>query len=108
MPGKNGFQVLADLKANERTRLIPVAVYTARDLLPEEEARIRRHAGKVFLKNPLEPNRMLSDIAEMLASKPAATVDGSARTRDAGQADMSIVTEQWPGAEPEVGEDPGR
>jgi len=101
MPGKNGFQVLADLKANERTRLIPVAVYTARDLLPEEEARIRRHAGKVFLKNPLEPNRMLSDIAEMLAAKPAATVDGSARMRDASQANASIFTEQGPGAEPE-------
>jgi len=76
MPGKNGFQVLADLKASERTRQIPVAVYTARDLLPEEEARIRRHAGKVFLKNPLEPNRMLSDIAEMLAVATAAPADG--------------------------------
>ncbi len=98
MPGKNGFQVLTDLKANERTNRIPVAVYTARDLLPEEESRIRRHAAKVFLKNPLEPNRMLSDIAEMLSAAPTSSADGGEETRGASLSNASIVAEQEQGA----------
>ncbi len=71
MPGMDGFQVMEGLKQRDETRGIPVVIYTAKDLSAEEQAILRRDAQKVFLKNPLEPSRMLADIGELLKTLPS-------------------------------------
>ena len=77
MPGMDGFEVMAGLKAREETRDIPVVIYTAKDLSEDETARLRRDARRVFLKNPLEPGKLLAEIGELLQSiAPRATGAG--------------------------------
>jgi len=39
-----------------------VVIYTAKDLTPREEERLRRDAQRVFMKNPLDPVGMLAEI----------------------------------------------
>ncbi len=70
MPGMDGFQVMEGLKRNEDTRGIPVVIYTAKDLTGQELERLRRDAQRVFLKNPLEPTRMLAEIGGLLKALP--------------------------------------
>jgi len=71
MPGMDGFQVLDGLKSREETRDIPVVIYTAMDLSAEEQARLRRDAQGMFLKNPLEPSNILGEIGRLVRGLPA-------------------------------------
>ena len=65
MPGKNGAEVLADLRAREETKKIPVIFLSgteplrfATEVPPEPRAR--------FLRKPVEMNELLTLIGEML------------------------------------------
>ena len=88
MPGMDGFEVMRGLKRNEETRSIPVVVYTAKDLTQDESARLRSDARRIFLKNPLEPGRMLAEIAELFESETkqstAAVAGGDPAALDPG------------------------
>ncbi|MGH9869725.1 MAG: response regulator [Candidatus Polarisedimenticolia bacterium] len=70
MPEMDGFQVLDALKKHPETSSIPVVIYTAKDLTLSEQAKLKNHAERVFLKNPLEPARMLSEIGSILKTLP--------------------------------------
>jgi CheY-like chemotaxis protein len=50
MPGLSGFDVLAKLRADERTKNVPVVVVTAKDLAPEERDELQREATALLQK----------------------------------------------------------
>jgi CheY-like chemotaxis protein len=59
MPRMDGAEVLRRLKADERTRTIPVVMVTA---VPELVARDARGSCAAFLEKPCEPDRLMQTI----------------------------------------------
>ena len=82
LPGIDGFQVLDRLGKGTKTRSIPVIIHTARDLTPDESKRLQEDSHRVFLKNPLEPNRMLEEIGALLRSLPQNAAGENHQTRE--------------------------
>jgi CheY-like chemotaxis protein len=68
MPEMDGYEVMRRLKERTTTRDIPVIIYTAKDLTEQETDLLRRDAQRVFLKNPLEPTKMLAEIGDLFKS----------------------------------------
>ncbi|MGQ9889762.1 MAG: response regulator, partial [Aggregatilineales bacterium] len=67
MPGKDGFEVLDELRANPETSSIPVLVVTSRALDPQDRARLAH--VRVFQKAELSgasPQQFIRDIQEHL------------------------------------------
>jgi CheY-like chemotaxis protein len=64
MPGKSGFEVCKTLKANERTRRIPVIIFTV--LGREVDFRLSMESGAdEFLSKPLKPEDMSNLVKEI-------------------------------------------
>lgn len=64
MPGKSGFEVCKTLKANERTRKIPVIIFTV--LGREVDFRLSIESGAdEFLSKPLKPEDMSNLVKEI-------------------------------------------
>ncbi|MCW5976574.1 MAG: response regulator [Bryobacteraceae bacterium] len=67
MPGRNGFDVLDDLKSNPETVHIPVVVHTSRHLSPAEIERLRGRHAAVLPKGGSGRREALQVIRELLA-----------------------------------------
>jgi HAMP domain-containing protein/signal transduction histidine kinase/CheY-like chemotaxis protein len=61
----DGIQVLDEIRQLTQERL-PVLVYTARDLSAEDEARLRKKAESIIVKNPEALGRLFDDTALFL------------------------------------------
>jgi CheY-like chemotaxis protein/signal transduction histidine kinase len=67
LPDISGDELLTRLSAENSTYSFPpVIVYTARDLLPEEEERLRMHTGSIIIKGARSPERLLSEVTLFL------------------------------------------
>jgi CheY-like chemotaxis protein len=77
LPGNiNGIEFIGQLKRNEHTRLIPVAVLTACAWITERERAV--HAGcDVFLPKPCLPNDLLREVRRLVALSKARRVRGT-------------------------------
>ena len=67
MPGGTGFQVLERLKANAKTRMIPIVVITALTD-PALEARVRTLGAKEFFSKPVAPAQLLLAVERVIES----------------------------------------
>jgi DNA-binding response OmpR family regulator len=77
MPGMDGYEVLARLRADERTAAIPVAVVTSLTPIPEAEGRLA-HAQVVLGKSDLSPAR-LRPVLDAVRSRCTAEEAGAER-----------------------------
>jgi HAMP domain-containing protein/signal transduction histidine kinase/DNA-binding response OmpR family regulator len=66
LPDMSGVELLEKIKNEPQSRSIPIIVYTARDLLQEEESRLRRLAENIVLKDVRSPERLLDETALLL------------------------------------------
>jgi chemosensory pili system protein ChpA (sensor histidine kinase/response regulator) len=66
MPRMDGAQVLRELRADERTRAIPVLMVTA---VPDHVGTRVRAACSAFLEKPCDPDRLVSMIAALLVKR---------------------------------------
>jgi CheY-like chemotaxis protein/two-component sensor histidine kinase len=66
LPGKTGFDVLEQIKADERSRLTPVIIYTSKDLTRREETRLKKLAETIIVKDVRSPERLLDETALFL------------------------------------------
>ena len=71
MPGMDGFEVVSKLKEDPSTALIPILVYTAKDVTEEEERQLLRGARRIFPKVPLQIEEMLEELERALHTVPA-------------------------------------
>jgi CheY-like chemotaxis protein len=65
LPDMTGTELLERVK-NSPNRSMPIIVYTARELLQEESARLKRLAEKILIKDVRSPERLLDETALFL------------------------------------------
>jgi CheY-like chemotaxis protein len=66
LPDMTGFEVLDQLRDNEKLRDLPVVVFTGRELSPEEDSRLHLLARSVVVKDVESPERLLDETALFL------------------------------------------
>jgi CheY-like chemotaxis protein len=66
LPDMTGFELLERLQANPQTSVIPVVVFTGRDLSQEETAALKHMAKSIVLKDVQSPERLLDETALFL------------------------------------------
>ena len=69
MPQKNGFEVLDELKTQDRTKYIPIIVFT--NLMSEHDAEtaLKKGAAKFIVKDEHEPAEVVAMVHELLQPK---------------------------------------
>ena len=66
LPDMSGAELLEQVKASAASRTLPIIIYTARELLQEEEARLKRLAESILIKDVRSPERLLDETAMLL------------------------------------------
>lgn len=66
LPDENGYALLETLSREDRYSFPPVIVYTGRDLLPDEEQRLRPYAKSIIIKGAKSPERLLDEVTLFL------------------------------------------
>jgi CheY-like chemotaxis protein len=70
MPVMDGYQVLAELRDDERTKDVPVVVLTA-VALDETRERVEAAGAATFLTKPFEPKNLSRALASLVGSSAA-------------------------------------
>jgi HAMP domain-containing protein/signal transduction histidine kinase/CheY-like chemotaxis protein len=66
LPDMSGTDLLEQIKNSPTSRSLPIIIYTARDLLDEEAARLKRLAEAILIKDVRSPERLLDETALLL------------------------------------------
>jgi CheY-like chemotaxis protein len=61
LPDMTGFDLLEKLRKDKRYRLLPVIVYTGKELTRREETKLRRYAETIIVKDASSPERLLDE-----------------------------------------------
>jgi CheY-like chemotaxis protein len=64
--GDDGFRLLETVKGTAEFQDLPVIVYTGRELEHQDEAKLRRYAESIILKDAKSPERLLDETALFL------------------------------------------
>lgn len=62
MPDVSGFEVVKALKDSPKTRNIPLVIFTAKEISPEEQDALSGAIDRIFLKGTLEKDSLLEEI----------------------------------------------
>jgi CheY-like chemotaxis protein len=62
----SGTELLETIKNSPASRALPIIIYTARELLSEESARLKRLAEAILIKDVRSPERLLDETALLL------------------------------------------
>jgi PAS domain S-box-containing protein len=68
MPRMDGFDFVAKLRAESIWRSIPVIILTAKDLTPEDRARLNGNVEKILQKGSYSREALLNEIRELVAA----------------------------------------
>ncbi len=60
LPDMSGFDLLERLKKELGLYDLPIIVYTAKELSPKEETRLRKLSESIIIKKPADVDRLLS------------------------------------------------
>jgi CheY-like chemotaxis protein len=66
LPDQSGYEILEQMARGEQYAFPPVIVYTARDLSPEDEQRLRRYSRSIIIKGARSPERLLDEVTLFL------------------------------------------
>jgi CheY-like chemotaxis protein len=66
LPDMSGVELLEQIRKGTASGKIPVIIYTARDLLQEEKARLEELAGSIVVKDARSPERLLDEASLFL------------------------------------------
>ena len=66
LPDTDGLSLLENIDSDASIDAIPVVVYTAKDLMREEEEKLRKYADRIILKTDQSSERLLSEASLFL------------------------------------------
>jgi CheY-like chemotaxis protein len=66
LPKMTGFTLLEKVKSEERSRHLPVIVYTSKELTQREETKLKRYAETIVVKDARSPERLLDETSLFL------------------------------------------
>jgi len=66
LPDMKGFELLEEVHTNEDYTPVPVIIYTAKDLMRDEEAALRKYADRIILKTDQSSERLLNEASLFL------------------------------------------
>ncbi|HEY9699499.1 MAG TPA: HAMP domain-containing protein [Trichocoleus sp.] len=66
LPDMNGFELIERIKRQPEYRYLPIIVYTAQELTPQEETELRRISDTIIIKDVRSPERLLDETALFL------------------------------------------
>jgi HAMP domain-containing protein/CheY-like chemotaxis protein/GAF domain-containing protein len=66
LPKMTGFDLLERVKSDDRSRSLPVIVYTGKDLTRREETKLKRYAETIVVKDARSPERLLDETSLFL------------------------------------------
>jgi len=66
LPDMSGTELLEQIKNSNVSRSLPIIVYTARELLQEEAARLKHLAESILIKDVRSPERLLDETSLLL------------------------------------------
>jgi HAMP domain-containing protein/CheY-like chemotaxis protein/signal transduction histidine kinase len=66
LPDMNGFELLERIKASAKHETVPIIVYTGKELSRRNEARLRKLAETIIVKDARSPERLLDETALFL------------------------------------------
>jgi HAMP domain-containing protein/signal transduction histidine kinase/DNA-binding response OmpR family regulator len=66
LPKMTGFDLLERVKSDERSRSLPVIVYTGKELTRREETKLKRYAETIVVKDARSPERLLDETSLFL------------------------------------------
>ena len=69
LPGLDGFELLARIRANPRTADLPVLIVTVH-VFEADQARAQEAGCDVFLKKPLQPALLAAEVERIMARTP--------------------------------------
>jgi CheY-like chemotaxis protein len=69
MPGTDGFAVMEELKADDRTREIPVVIVSAKTLTSNEWEFLRRYTDSIWQKGNFSARELVGHVVEMLSDE---------------------------------------
>ncbi len=71
LPRSSGFELLEQIKEDERHRDTPVIIHTGRALTRRDETRLKRYADAIVVKDAASPERLLDETALHLHRAPS-------------------------------------
>ncbi len=69
MPGVDGFGLVEELRLDPRTKDIPIVVVSAKDITPEERARLNGHIEALYQKASLPPRQFVDQLIQVIEDK---------------------------------------
>jgi threonine synthase len=66
LPDMDGFSILGELKADERTREIPVVIVSAKSLTLDERDHLRRHTASIWQKGNFNARELVDHVVGIL------------------------------------------
>ncbi|HTD65524.1 MAG TPA: response regulator, partial [Candidatus Limnocylindria bacterium] len=63
LPDMSGVDLIEQIKQQSQSKSLPIVVYTAKDLMKEEETRLKALAESVLIKDVRSPERLLDETA---------------------------------------------
>jgi len=79
MPDIDGFEVTRRLRADARTKDLPILIFTARTQLPDQEGAMEAGADG-YLTKPVDPRELTNKINQLLTNRPVRPALSSAQT----------------------------
>ena len=68
MPEMDGFEFVAELRADAAWRAIPIVVITAKDLTPEDHERLNGYVARILQKGALSRETLLAEVRDLVAA----------------------------------------
>jgi CheY-like chemotaxis protein len=69
MPELSGLEVVARLRADPRTREVPILLMTGQELSPAERQRLNRDVATVIAKGEGDTSDLLDEVSRVLATR---------------------------------------
>jgi len=82
MPGVDGFEVLKEIKSSEKTKDIPVVIYTGKKLTARDRSRLNENYALLLQKTSETPETLLNQLNNLVMPSLREAIDNAAQEEE--------------------------